>query len=86
MTANLPVVEPANLHAPVLIVRGEYDGSATEEDLPDFFQKLPVPDRQFAVLPGMSHAVSPGTNRHLHWRVVRGFLEMPARPDAGKRA
>jgi pimeloyl-ACP methyl ester carboxylesterase len=86
MTANLPVVEPAKLHAPVLIVRGEYEGIATEEDLLDFFQKLPVPDRQFAVLPGMSHAVSLGTNRHLLWRVVRGFLEMPARLGAGKRA
>jgi pimeloyl-ACP methyl ester carboxylesterase len=33
MTANLPVVDPARVQAPVLLVRGEHDGIATEEDL-----------------------------------------------------
>ena len=37
MTANLPVVDPLKVHAPVLIVRGEYDGIATEEDLVSIF-------------------------------------------------
>src|SRR6185295_2233566 len=32
MTANLPVVDPAKVQAPVLMVRGEHDGIATEED------------------------------------------------------
>jgi hypothetical protein len=32
MTANLPVVDPQKVHAPVMIVRGEFDGIATEED------------------------------------------------------
>jgi pimeloyl-ACP methyl ester carboxylesterase len=84
MTANLPVVDPLKVDAPVLIVRGEYDGIATEEDLLDFFQKLPVPDRQFAILPGMSHAVALGTNRRQLWHVVRSFLEIPPRLDADK--
>jgi hypothetical protein len=34
-----------------MIVRGEHDGIASEEDLLDFFRQLPNPDRQFVVLP-----------------------------------
>src|SRR5229473_5139434 len=37
MTANLPVVDPQKVHGPVMIVRGEHDGIASEEDLLDFF-------------------------------------------------
>ena len=37
MTANLPVVDPKKVTAPVLLVRGEYDGIATMSDLTDFF-------------------------------------------------
>src|SRR5438874_4820228 len=52
MTANLPVVDPTKVMAPVLLVRGEHDGIASEEDLLDFYRLLPNPDRQFAVMPG----------------------------------
>ncbi len=33
MTANLPVVDPAKVRAPVLLLRGEHDGIATIDDL-----------------------------------------------------
>src|SRR5882672_4653276 len=44
MTANLPLVDPQKVHAPVMIVRGEFDGIATEEDLLNFYKKLPYQD------------------------------------------
>jgi alpha-beta hydrolase superfamily lysophospholipase len=81
MTSKLPIVNPLKVLAPVLIARGEYDGIATEEDLLNFFQKLPVPDREFVVLPGASHAIALGLNRHQFWHVVRCFLEMSKRMD-----
>jgi pimeloyl-ACP methyl ester carboxylesterase len=81
MTANLPVVDPLKLNAPVLIARGEYDGIATEEDLLNFFQKLPNPDRQFVMIPGATHAVGLGTNRDLLWHATRAFLDTPPRLD-----
>jgi len=84
MTANLPVVDPLRVHAPVMIVRGEFDGIATEEDLLNFYKKLPYQDRQFVVLPGAAHSVSLGTNRQQFWHVMRTFLEMPPRQDGGK--
>jgi alpha-beta hydrolase superfamily lysophospholipase len=81
MTANLPVVDPARVHAPVLLVRGEYDGIATETDLINFFTKLPNRDKQLIVLAGMSHSVALGLNRDQLWHVMRSFLDMPARHD-----
>lgn len=83
MTTNLPIVDPTKLPVPVLIVRGEYDGIATEEDLLSFFRRLPVSDREFAVLPEAAHSVALGTNRSQFWHVMRAFLEMPPRLDSG---
>jgi pimeloyl-ACP methyl ester carboxylesterase len=78
MTANLPVVHPEKVQAPVLLVRGEYDGIATVADLEEFFNKLPNGDRQFIILPGTAHSVALAINRQLFWHVTRAFLNMPA--------
>ena len=77
MTANLPLVDPKRLTAPVLLVRGEYDGIATMSDLTDFFSQLPSGDRQFVVLPGMAHSVVMGLNRQTFWHAMHSFLSMP---------
>jgi len=82
MTANLPLVDPLKVHAPVLLVRGEYDGIATEEDLLDFLEKLPTKDYQYNVIPGAAHSVAMSLNRHHLWHILRAFLEMPARMDS----
>ena len=77
MTANLPLVDPKRVMSPVLLVRGEYDGIATVDDLQDFFKQLPNGDRQLVILPGMAHSVIMGRNRQLFWHALRAFLEMP---------
>jgi pimeloyl-ACP methyl ester carboxylesterase len=81
MTANLPVVDPTRIHAPVLIVRGEYDGIATERDVVNFYESLPNSDRQFSVLAGAAHSVALGINRQQLWHVMHAFLTMPPRLD-----
>lgn len=78
MTAHLPLVDPAKVSSPVLLIRGEYDGIATVEDLLDFYRQLPSGDRQFVILPGMAHSVVSGLNRELFWHVLRAFLTIPA--------
>ncbi len=77
MTANLPVVDPTRVLAPVLLIRGVYDGIATEEDLTNFFVQLPNHDRQYVILPGLSHSVHLGYNRAGFWHAVQSFLTMP---------
>jgi pimeloyl-ACP methyl ester carboxylesterase len=84
MTANLPVVDPLKVKAPVLLIRGEYDGIATNQDLLNFFAKLPNGDRQFVILPGMAHSLVLGLNHEEFAHTMRAFLEMPARVDSLK--
>jgi pimeloyl-ACP methyl ester carboxylesterase len=84
MTTSLPIVDPLKIKNPLLIVRGEYDGIATEVDLINFYTKLTVSDRQFIVLPGLAHSLSLGLNRELFWHTMRAFLEMPPRVDGFK--
>lgn len=86
MTAHLPIVDPLRMRSPIMIVRGEYDGIATEVDLINFYTKLPVSDRQFIILPGAAHALSLGLNRQQFWHVMRAFLEMPPRMDSFKNS
>jgi len=75
------VVDPLKVQAPVLLARGQYDGIATDEDILDFFTKLPSPDRQLAILPGLAHSLVMGKNRLLFWHVTREFLSMPQPQD-----
>ncbi len=82
MTANLPVVDPTRVLAPVLLLRGEYDGIATVDDLVEFYKHLPNGDRQFAILPGTAHSVVLGLNRHQFWHVMHAFLTMPRPVEA----
>jgi alpha-beta hydrolase superfamily lysophospholipase len=77
MTANLPVVDPAKVLAPVLLLRGEYDGIATIDDLSEFYKKLPHGDRQFIILPGAAHSLITNVNRKQTWHTVNAFLSMP---------
>ncbi len=56
MCSRLPLVDPAKLLVPTIVMRGEYDGIAGFDDLVEFFKRLPNPDKQFAVMAGISHA------------------------------
>lgn len=77
MIVNLPIVDPTKVQAPVLLLRGEYDGIATVDDLAEFFKRLPNGDRQFVILPGMAHSVVLGLNREQFWHTMHSFLTMP---------
>jgi pimeloyl-ACP methyl ester carboxylesterase len=78
MAANLPIVDPTKVVSPVLMLRGEFDGNSTNDDLLDFYRQLPNGDRQFAILPKSAHAVGYGANRHLLYYAVVNFLAEPA--------
>jgi pimeloyl-ACP methyl ester carboxylesterase len=78
MAANMPIVDPAKIMSPVLMLRGEFDGNSTNDDLLDFYRQLPNGDRQFVILPKTAHAVGYGINRHLLNYAIRNFLAAPA--------
>ena len=83
MAANLPLVDPKKVLAPVLMIRGIHDGNSTTEDLMDFFQQLPNGDRQFVILPYTAHSPGYSNNRHLLWYATRNFLAAPAAVATG---
>ena len=61
----------------MLLIRGQYDGIATEADILDFYSQLPNPDRQLSILPGLAHSLTLGINRQLYWHAAHAFLSMP---------
>jgi pimeloyl-ACP methyl ester carboxylesterase len=78
MAANLPIVDPTKIKSPVLMLRGEFDGNSTNDDLLDFYRQLPNGDRQFVILPQTAHNAGYSTNRHLLWYAMKNFLAAPA--------
>jgi len=46
------------ISTPTMIMRGQWDGIASFRRCPEFFRRLPNPDKHFAVMPGISHATS----------------------------
>jgi pimeloyl-ACP methyl ester carboxylesterase len=86
MTANMPINDPEKILAPVLMLRGEYDGNSTEIDLLNMYRKFPNNDKQYVTIPGAAHSLVYATNRHQVWHIMRAFLEMPPRLDALKPA
>src|SRR6266853_2010757 len=78
MCANLPVCDPEKITVPTLIMRGEYDGIAGFDDLLKFFAKLPNPDKQFAVMPGIAHASFHQKNYTICYHILESFFSQPA--------
>ena len=77
MCSKLPVVDPAKITVPTLIMRGQWDGIASVEDLIKFFEKLPNPDKQFAVMAGISHASFQQKNYAICYHILHSFFTQP---------
>ena len=78
MCSKLPVVDPAKITVPTLIMRGQWDGIAGFEDLLAFFARLPNPDKHFAVMPGILHASFQQKNYALVYHILCSFFTQPA--------
>ena len=78
MSANLPVCDPERITAPTLVMRGQYDGIASFRDLANFFEKLPNPDKQFIVMPGIAHTSTRSKNYAIAYHVLEQFFSQPA--------
>ncbi len=79
MVVNLPVCDPDKIMCPVLVIRAEHDGIATDEDVMGFFGRLPNADKQMTKIGGLAHTALLGINRHRFYHTVHGFLTMPDR-------
>ena len=77
MCSRLPLVDPAKIPVPTLIMRGQWDGIASIEDLLAFYGKLPNPDRQFIVMAGISHASFQQKNYLMVYHILHSFFTQP---------
>jgi pimeloyl-ACP methyl ester carboxylesterase len=71
MSANLPVLDPSKINVPTAILRGQWDGIATDKDVLNFFERLPNPDKQITVMPGIAHT----SLRSRNWRMVYDLID-----------
>jgi pimeloyl-ACP methyl ester carboxylesterase len=77
MCSKLPVVDPGRITCPTIVMRGEFDGIASMDDLLEFFRRLPNPDKQFAVMAGISHASFQQINYMLVYHILLSFFSQP---------
>lgn len=77
MCSRLPVVDPEKIAAPTIIMRGQWDGIASVEDLMEFFKRLPNPDKQFTVMAGISHASFQQKNYLMVYHILWSFFAQP---------
>jgi pimeloyl-ACP methyl ester carboxylesterase len=83
MCSKLPIVDPAKITMPTLILRGQYDGIAAFDDLIEFFRRLPHPDKQFSVMAGISHASFQQKNYLSVYHILHAYFTQPAPVYAG---
>jgi pimeloyl-ACP methyl ester carboxylesterase len=77
MCSRLPLLDPAKLTVPTIILRGEYDGIAGMADLMNYFMLLPNMNKQFSVMRGISHASFQQKNYMMVYQILHSFFTMP---------
>jgi pimeloyl-ACP methyl ester carboxylesterase len=77
MCSRLPLVDPKKILCPTIILRGEYDGIASFDDLIKFYTALPNNDKQFSVMAGISHASFQQKNYQLVYYLLNNFFGQP---------
>jgi pimeloyl-ACP methyl ester carboxylesterase len=77
MCSKLPLVDPARITVPTLILRGQYDGIAGIDDLVEFFKRLPNADKQFSMMAGISHASFQQKNYLTVYHLLHAFFTQP---------
>jgi pimeloyl-ACP methyl ester carboxylesterase len=77
MCSKLPLNDPTKITVPTLIMRGQWDGIASMDDLLAFFRKLPNPDKQFTVMAGISHASFQQKNYLMVYHILHSFFTQP---------
>ena len=77
MCSRLPLVDPGKIASPTIIMRGQWDGIASVDDLIEFFKRLANPDKQFSVMAGISHASFQQKNYLMVYHILHAFFTQP---------
>ena len=74
MCANLPVCDPERIECPTLIIRGQYDGIASLDDLLAFFKRLKNFNKEISIIPGIAHATFTQKNFLMAYAILHEFF------------
>ncbi len=77
MCSKLPLLDPSKLPVPTLVMRGEWDGIASFEDLVDYYKLLPHSNKQFVLMQGISHASFQQKNYLMVYHILHSFFTLP---------
>ncbi len=77
MCSKLPLVDPEKITSPTIVMRGQWDGIASVDDLIEFFKRLSNPDKQFTVMAGVSHASFQQKNYLMVYHILHAFFSQP---------
>jgi len=77
MCENLPLVDPLKITVPTALLRGEFDGIASDEDVLEFFGLLPNPDKEFIFMPGIAHSAGTSKNYLRFYTAAYSFFARP---------
>jgi pimeloyl-ACP methyl ester carboxylesterase len=77
MCENLPLVDPRAINVPTAILRGQFDGIASDADVLEFFRLLPHPDKEFLCLPGVAHTAGTAKNYLRFYTAAYSFFARP---------
>lgn len=77
MCAKLPLVDPLKIPVPTIVMRGEFDGIASLEDVLEFFRLLPNSDKQFALMAGIAHVTFQQKNYLTVYHILHSFFSQP---------
>lgn len=74
LVTRLPMVDPARIAAPVLMIHGAFDDVADTAGLLPFFARLPNPDKRYVVVPDAGHMMHLQSGRRAFRDAVVDFL------------
>jgi pimeloyl-ACP methyl ester carboxylesterase len=77
MCSKLPLLDPKKLLAPTIVLRGEFDGIASFDDLLAYYRLLPNSNKQFSLMEGISHASFQQKNYMTVYHILYNFFTMP---------
>jgi pimeloyl-ACP methyl ester carboxylesterase len=75
--AKLPILDPARITVPTMIIHGEKDFAAKEEDLLPFYAQLKTHDKSYVVLPDGGHMLILERGHRRFQHEVLSFFDRP---------
>jgi pimeloyl-ACP methyl ester carboxylesterase len=73
----MPFLDPQQITVPTMIIYGEYDYYAKDDDLLPFFAQIKTHDKQLVLLPNGGHALMLEKDHRRFQQQILSFFDRP---------